>query len=35
MRNIDTLMKKTMPQKWYAWKEKTLFEAAEKEVATK
>lgn len=33
MRNIDTLMKKTMPQKWYEWKEKKLFEAAEKELA--
>lgn len=32
MRNIDTLMKKTMPQKWYQWKEKKLFEAAEKEL---
>ena len=35
MRNIDTLMKKTMPHKWYAWKEKTLFEAADKEVGAK
>jgi hypothetical protein len=33
MRNIDTLMKKTMPQQWYQWKEKKLFEAAEKELA--
>lgn len=33
MRNIDTLMKKTMPVKWYDWKQKKIFEAAEKEVA--
>lgn len=32
MRNIDTLMKKTMPMKWYGWKQKKIFEAAEKEV---
>ena len=33
MRNIDTLMKKTMPMKWYDWKQKKIFEAADKEVA--
>ncbi len=33
MRNIDTLMKKTIPIKWYDWKQKRIFEAAEKEVA--
>lgn len=32
MRTIDTALKKTMPQKWYAWKEKKLFAAAEKEM---
>jgi hypothetical protein len=32
MRNIDTLMKKTMPIKWYEWKEKKIYEAAEKEI---
>jgi hypothetical protein len=32
MRNIDTLMKKTMPHKWYSWKEKKTFEAEEREV---
>src|SRR5690242_319862 len=26
MRNIDTLMKKAMPMKWYDWKQKKLFE---------
>lgn len=25
MRNIDTLMKKTMPKAWYHWKEKKIF----------
>ncbi len=33
MRNIDTLMKKTMPHKWYGWKERKIFEAANKELA--
>jgi hypothetical protein len=33
MRNIDTLMKKTMPHKWYEWKERKIFEAANKELA--
>ncbi|MBG9375956.1 cupin-like domain-containing protein [Panacibacter sp. DH6] len=28
MRNIDTLMKKTAPVKWYNWKEKKIFESA-------
>lgn len=32
MRNIDTLMKKTMPIKWYDWKKKKIYEAAEKEL---
>ena len=32
MRNIDTLLKKTMPQKWYSWKEKKSKAAAEKEL---
>lgn len=33
MRSIDTLMKKTAPLKWYDWKKKKIFEAAEKEMA--
>jgi hypothetical protein len=33
MRNIDTLMKRTMPMKWYDWKQRKMFEAAKKEVA--
>jgi len=32
MRSIDTLMKKTAPVKWYDWKKKKIFEAAEKEM---
>jgi Cupin-like domain len=32
MRNIDTLMKKTMPHPWYNWKKKKIFEQAEKEL---
>jgi hypothetical protein len=32
MRSIDTLFKKTMPQKWYGWKEKKSRLAAEKEL---
>ena len=32
MRSIDTLLKKTAPLKWYEWKEKKLFEAADKEL---
>lgn len=32
MRNIDTLMKRTMPLKWYDWKQRKIFEAADKEV---
>ncbi|TKK64186.1 transcriptional regulator [Ilyomonas limi] len=32
MRNIDTLMKKTMPVQWYNWKQKKVFEAADKEI---
>lgn len=30
MRSIDTLMKKTMPQPWYNWKRKRLFNMADK-----
>lgn len=33
MRNIDSLMKKTMPIKWYNWKEKKIYDAAAKEMA--
>jgi hypothetical protein len=33
MRSIDTLMKKTAPLKWYDWKKKRIYEAAEKEMA--
>lgn len=32
MRNIDTLMKKTMPVMWYDWKKKKIFEAADREL---
>ncbi len=32
MRSIDTLMKKTAPVKWYDWKKKKTYEAAEKEI---
>ena len=32
MRNIDTLMKKTMPHPWYNWKKRKIFEYAEKEL---
>lgn len=32
MRNIDTLMKRTMPHKWYHWKERKIFETANKEL---
>jgi hypothetical protein len=32
MRNIDTMMKKTMPQKWYNWKQEKIKKAAEKEL---
>jgi hypothetical protein len=32
MRNIDTLMKRAMPVKWYEWKKKKIFEAANKEL---
>lgn len=34
MRSIDTLMKKTAPGKWYGWKEKKLYKAAEKEIVS-
>ena len=33
MRSIDTLMKKTAPMKWYDWKKKKIYEAAEREMA--
>jgi len=33
MRNIDTLMKRAMPVKWYGWKEKKIFDAANRELA--
>jgi hypothetical protein len=32
MRNIDTLMKKTMPVKWHNWKEKKIYHAANNEL---
>lgn len=32
MRSIDTLFKKTMPLKWYSWKEKKSKDAAQKEL---
>lgn len=32
MRNIDTLMKKTMPKSWYNWKQKKIKQFAEKEI---
>jgi len=32
MRNIDTLMKKTVPVKWYNWKQKRIFEEAQSAV---
>ena len=34
MRNIDNLMKKTIPQKWYNWKQKKIYQAANKEIAS-
>jgi hypothetical protein len=33
MRNIDNLMKKTIPQKWYGWKQKKIYQAANREMA--
>jgi hypothetical protein len=32
MRSIDTLMKKTAPKWWYAYKRTSLLKAAEKEL---
>jgi hypothetical protein len=32
MRSIDTFMKKTAPVKWYDWKKKKIYEAAEREL---
>lgn len=34
MRNIDNLMKKTFPQKWYNWKEKKIYGAAGIEISS-
>jgi hypothetical protein len=33
MRSIDTLLKKTMPLKWYGWKERKSKTAATKELS--
>lgn len=33
MRSIDTLMKKWAPQSWYAWKEKKVFQKANRQLA--
>jgi hypothetical protein len=33
MRSIDTLLKKTMPLKWYSWKEKKSKDAAQRELS--
>ncbi len=33
MRNIDSLMKKAIPETWYNWKQKKIFRAAGKELA--
>jgi hypothetical protein len=35
MRNIDTMMKKTMPKPWYNWKQKKIQKNAKKELAVK
>jgi hypothetical protein len=35
MRTIDTLMKKTMPKRWYNWKQKKIFKEAGKELSRK
>lgn len=35
MRNIDNLMKKAMPHKWYNWKQKKIYRAADKEMANR
>jgi hypothetical protein len=32
MRNIDTFMKKIAPVKWYNWKQRKIFDAAENEI---
>jgi hypothetical protein len=32
MRNIDTMMKKTMPKPWYNWKQKKIRQRAEREM---
>jgi hypothetical protein len=34
MRNIDTIMKKTLPQWWYDYKKEKIYKAAEKELAS-
>lgn len=35
MRNIDTMMKKNMPKRWYNWKQKKIRKNAEKELTIK
>jgi hypothetical protein len=35
MRNIDTMMKKTMPKPWYNWKQKKIQKNAKRELAVK
>lgn len=35
MRNIDTIMKKVRPHKWYDWKQKQIFARSEREILTK
>ncbi|HVT86706.1 MAG TPA: cupin-like domain-containing protein [Chitinophagaceae bacterium] len=35
MRNIDTMMKKTMPKPWYNWKQKKIQKNAKKELVVK
>lgn len=32
MRNIDTIMKKTIPHPWYNWKRKKIYASADKEI---
>ena len=35
MRNIDTLLKKTMPELWYNWKRKKIYERAERVIKSR
>ena len=35
MRNIDTLLKKTIPKPWYNWKKKKIYERAQKALMSK